>query len=187
MTVVTGTALRERPRNWAAGRYALAWFLAIGAVVAFAVGLLHVPSRHADPVAAAARHGGCVLRQDAGDVAARDLDVMQPPTFGPRARPAAPGVYTHAPHTAALVGALRRGVVVIQYRPGTTRQTVADLQAAHDSVPVILTPDRTGMRYAVAATAWGRLLGCPDASSNALQAVRLFALRFRGSGPDAKR
>jgi hypothetical protein len=176
----------------ATGRYALAWI----AAVALAVGATRLlsdaeprPVPVVDPVAHAAQQGGCVLRTDAGGATSRDLDVAQPPTFGPPAAPAATGVYTRPPRTEAVVGSLRRGTVVLQYRAGTPGTTVEELRRLVARAPFesIVTPDRTGMRYAVAATAWGRLLGCPRASRRAMAAVDAFALRYRGRGPDAGR
>jgi hypothetical protein len=175
----------------AIGRYALAWVAAVAAAVGatgwLAAGPRSVPA--GDPVVAAAQRGGCVLRSDAGGATAADLDVMQPPTFGPPAAPAANGVYAHAPRTEAVVGSLRRGTVVLQYRTGTSGQTVRELRRMSALAPFssIVTPDRTGMRYAVAATAWGRLLGCPQATPAALAALHVFALHYRGRGPDAGR
>jgi len=173
----------------AIGRYALAWV----AAVAVAVGVARIlsadaqPVSNVDPVMLAAEQAGCVVRSDAGGATPGDLDVMQPPTFGPPAAPAATGVYTRAPRTEAVIGSLRRGIVVLQYRAGTPRRMVVELRRLVALAPFasIVTPDRTGMRYAVAATAWGRLLGCPRASRKALVAVHAFAMRYRGRGPDA--
>ena len=174
----------------AVGRYALLWVLAVAAAVVLARLVVGPPGHVAavDPVALAAQRAGCVVRSDAGGATAGALDVMQPPTFGPPSAPAAAGVYSRAPRTEAVVGSLRRGVVVVQYRSGTSRRTVDDLRRLVSRAPFesIVTPDRTGMRYAVAATAWGRLLGCPRAGRRALDAIRAFALRYRGRGPDAK-
>ncbi len=175
----------------AVGRYALAWI----AAVAVAVGLARLVSdaprteRNADPVMLAAQRAGCVLRTDVGGAIGRDLDVMQPPTFGPPAAPAATGVYRRAPRTEAVVGSLRRGTVVLQYRARTPAQTVRELRQLAALAPFasIVTPDRTGMRYAVAATAWGRLLGCSRVSRSTLVAVRAFAVRYQGRGPDVAR
>jgi hypothetical protein len=175
----------------AIGRYALGWIGVVALVAGLAGFLLRDPrpAPRADPVTLAATEGGCVIRTDAGGTSARDLDVMQPPTFGPPAAPAATGVYRHAPRTAAVVGSLRRGTVVLQYRTGTPRRVVRKLGRMFGHAPFasIVTPDRTGMRYAVAATAWGRLLGCPHATGKALAAMQAFALRYRGRGPDAPR
>lgn len=186
----------ERPGRWAAGRYALAWFAAVALVCATAVGLLRTaaPSHHPTAgglgaLTAAARHAGCVLRQETGRISRRDLDVMQPPTFGPPALPATPGVYRRAPATSALVGALRRGAIVVQYRSGVGRGTVRRVRGAVAlaAVRTIVTPDRTGMRYAVAATAWGRLLGCPRVSDAALYAIQTFVVRYGDDNPLRRR
>jgi hypothetical protein len=157
------------------------------------IGLLSViprdapPERSFDALVEAARRGGCVLRRDSGAAPGRDLDVMQPPTFGPPAAPAATGVYSHAPRTTAMVGSLRHGIVVLLYRSDTPRQMVLELRRVRSLAPSssIVAPDGTGMRYAVAATAWGRLLGCPRPTESALAAVRTFAVTYRGRGPDA--
>jgi hypothetical protein len=87
-----------------------------------------------------------------------------------------------------VVGSLRRGVEVLQYRSGAPRRTVEELRrlVAVARFESIVTPDRTGMRYDVAATAWGRLLACPRAGPHTITAVRAFALRYRGRGPDAR-
>jgi hypothetical protein len=184
---VAGVSSRTSPV--ALGRYALLWVLAVAPVVVVTGLLAGGPDRVAavDPVTLAARQAGCVVRMDAGGATADRLDVMQPPTFGPPSVPAAAGVYSRAPRTEAVVGSLRRGVVVLQYRSGTPRRTVDELRRLVVVAPFesIVTPDRTGMRYAVAATAWGRLLGCPRAGPYTLTAVRAFALRYRGRGPDA--
>jgi hypothetical protein len=175
----------------AVGRYAFMWVAAAAVVVALAGIVFDAPRtiRSADAVTLAAQRAGCVLRVDAGGAVGRDLDVMQPPTFGPPATPAAAGVYRRAPRTEAVVGSLRRGTVVLQYRSGTPRRTVQDLRRMGSLAPfaAIVTPDRTGMRYAVAATAWGRLLGCPRVNGSTLVAVRAFAVRYKGRGPDAAR
>jgi hypothetical protein len=88
----------------AIGRYALAWIAVVAVVVGLTVFVSSDPraAPAADPVTLAAAEGGCVVRTDAGGASARDLDVMQPPTFGPPAAPAATGVYRHAPRTTAV-------------------------------------------------------------------------------------
>jgi hypothetical protein len=184
---VAGVSSRASP--FALGRYALIWALAVAAAVGITRLLSGGSGRVAaiDPVTLAAQRAGCVIRTDAGGATPGRLDVMQPPTFGPPSVPAAAGVYTHPPRTEAVVGSLRRGVVVLQYRAGTPRGTIDELRRLTTLAPFesIVTPDRTGMRYAVAATAWGRLLGCPRAGPRTLDAIRAFAVRYRGRGPDA--
>ena len=85
-----------------------------------------------------------------------------------------------------LVGALRRGVVVIQYEHGLSAADVERLQGAF-SAPVprrIVAPDGTGMTFKVAGTAWGRVIGCSKLDSGVIEALRRFAQRYDGRGPD---
>jgi Protein of unknown function (DUF3105) len=164
--------------------YVAGW-LAISGVAA-ALGLLAVrtispdttPPRRTGPFAAV--RDRCVLTRDAG--------AQRPPVTGPPSAGARPGVYRSSPPPQDLVGALRRGVVVVQYRPGLTAQAVVTLRTAFDLAlqPTIVTPDATSMPYAVAGTAWGRLLGCRRFDGAVLAALRRFARRYGGQGPDSR-
>lgn len=184
----------ERPPRWPVVRYATTWLvagcLAAGAVVIAVRGTSEPrparPATVAEPRASAPA-ASCVVRRDSGRVASSALRVMQPPTLGPRARPAPPGIHTRPLPPAALVGALRRGVIVVQYRPSLRRALVKRLRREFggDDPPTIVTPDATGMRFAVAVTAWSRLLGCASARGDALAAAHDFRRRHAGVGPDA--
>ncbi len=176
--------------GWAVVRYGVAW-LAAGVVLAAGV-LIAVrsvtDSQHEarrDVVTGAGTP--CVERRDAGPADRAAVRVMQPPTFGPPAQPARAGTYVRSPRPEALVGALRRGVVVVQYQPRLRRHLVERIErefgeAQHETV---ITPDATGMRYAIAVTAWRRMLGCSSLDSNAVRAASEFTRRYAGSGPDA--
>jgi hypothetical protein len=183
--------MRSSTSLLAIGRYALAWTAAVALVALGAVSLLRAAdgprAAVAEPLELTAERGGCVLRRDAAGAAARNLDVMQPPTFGPPATPAAAGIYTRAPQTGAVVASLRRGMIVVQYRRGTPQGTVLALRRERVPHASIVAPGATGMRYALAATAWGRLLGCPRITPGARAAVRAFAETYQGRGPDAGR
>jgi len=128
----------------------------------------------------AARDAGCELR--AGAV----QRVGDPPVVGPRARAAAPGFYEEAMSRPALVGAMRRGQVVVYYSrelPEGQRDLLKSVQRAVPEGTVVVPDDR--MRFALAVTAWRRLLGCPRVGPGTLDAIRLFRGRFLGSGPDS--
>jgi len=171
----------RRFRGWATARYALAWMVPLLVVAVVASQLLGEERRDLER---AAREASCVLRTDS--TAADDLpDVMVPPTFGPPAVPAAAGMYRESPPRRALVGALRRGFVIVQYRPGTPEGEVAQLESLvrGDLELTILTPDATGMPYAVAATAWTRLLACTRIDTETLTALHEFRDHNRGRGP----
>jgi hypothetical protein len=179
--------LRERA---AVVVYAAAWIAVTGAVVGFVLGLLGgggddtvgVRPLHQTRLAVAAKRSGCELR------VARVHQPLNPPVDGASGvRPAAPGVYTKPLRTAALTAAVRHGIVVIQFRPGLDDEPVQELEQLQAAVPrgTIVVPNATGMSFALAVTAYHRLLGCPRWTSGALDAVQLFRGRFLGSGPEA--
>ena len=169
-------------------RYAVGW-LAAGIVVALLVVAViqqteSAPRQRpaADPLAEVTA-SGCVLEDPRG----RPADVSRPPVAGPPARPVADGVYTRPLSRRRLIGALRRGVVVIQYERRLPGADVQRLRAAFaDPVPRrVLAPDGTGMTFKVAATAWGRVIGCSKLDADVVKALQRFALRYGGRGPDS--
>jgi hypothetical protein len=171
-------------------RYALGWLLATGAVVAAITAVLLVARGDGEEqLVAAAQRAGCQLREDSGEAERARLGDMMPPTFGPSRRAAAPGRYGRPPRLSELVGALREGRIVVQYRPSLPRREIDRLDAVRRSDPrdVILTPDQTRMPYEVAATAWQRLLGCPVSASSQERAIRAFIRYFRDTAPTAPR
>lgn len=170
-------------------RYVFVWVLAGAALVAVAAALLR-PGSEDDPVslppvrevglAPAARAAGCELRTP------RTTTAFNPVAEGPRGSPARPGVYDPAPPASAIVAALRRGVIVIQYRPGIDDEYLDLLEDIQRSVPegTIVAPNETRMPYEIAVTGWRRLLGCRRATERTLDAMRLFRGRYLGRGPD---
>ena len=128
----------------------------------------------------AARTAGCDLRTG------RARRGEELPVDGPSARPARAGFYEDDQPPAALVGALRRGVVVISYRaelPDRVRDDLRELQTAVPRGTIVTTNRR--MPFAIAISAWRRRLACPRVEPATLDAVRLFRGRFLGSGPDS--
>lgn len=181
------TPRRLRTHRGALLRYATAW-AAVG-VAAAALALLVIrgthnpaPAERLDPIAAAVA-SGCVLEKPRG----RQARVSRPPVSGPRGRASADGIYETPQPKRRLVAALRGGVIVIQYQPRLTADAVALLRGvfAHPQPRRILTPDASAMPFAVAATAWGRLLGCSKVDAKVLRALREFADRYGGTGPDS--
>jgi hypothetical protein len=170
--------------------YAAAWVVT-GSLVAAAI-LIALPGGDASAPALppvqqteltlAAHDAGCELRSGAGP-ARFDLSAQGPP-----AQPAATRVYEEAPPAAALTGALRRGVVVISYRPNVPEQQRDELRTVQTAVPhgTIVTPNDR-MPFMIAATAWRRQLRCRRVGRATLDAVRLFRGRYLGSGPDSPR
>ena len=172
----------------ALARYAAGW-LAAGAVAALALFVVLEPLGGDDvqlpPVRQidlqrAAQEADCELRRDG------PRRHLNPAADGdPRVGPARPGRYDDPVRAPSLVAALRRGIVVVQYRPGLPADEVDQLRALLDDLPkgTIVTPNATGMPYAVAATAWRRVLGCRRFDQTTIDALRLFRGRFVGGGP----
>ena len=160
--------------------YGAAW-VAVTAALAIAVITLvdgdesvTLPPVEEIDLTTAARSAGCVLRQ--GD----ELDASVP-ISGRSGRPAEPGFYEDPLPADALVSALRRGIIVIHYRRDLPAGTVRELRVVQRAVPTgtIVTPNDE-MRFAVAATAWRRGLGCPRVTEGTVDALRLFHGRYIG-------
>lgn len=100
--------------------------------------------------------------------------------------PAEDGSYTEAPPTERLVHSLEHGRIIIQHRPNVPDTVRGDLKALVDEDPyqIILVPNATGMPFEVAATAWGRVLGCPAMNPRVFDALRAFRDRYRSRGPE---
>lgn len=168
--------------------YVLAWLVGTAVVAALTIVLLDdgepedvsLPPIRETRLLDAARQARCELRR------ARPREPTDPAVDGPAAaQAAAAGFYDEAPDTATLVAALRRGVVVIHFRPELDGQRVDELRDVQEAAPngTIVTPNST-MGFEVAATAYRRLLGCPRATDASMEAALLFRGRFLGSGPE---
>lgn len=164
--------------------YGAIW-MAMTAAVAFGVTWLvdgeesvTLPPVRAVGLTAAASDAGCVLRSGDGASAAV-------PVSGGTSEPAAPGFYEDRPPAASVVGALRRGAIVIYYRPDLPGGFVGELRLVQRAMPAgtIVAPN-VDMRFAVAATAWQRLLGCHRLTDRTFDALRLFRGRYVGRGAD---
>ena len=152
-----------------------------------------VPERKITELEPAARAAGCTLktiRSDGADQTSAPVGYKtNPPTSGPHRPPpewASDGVYERSPPAEKLVHSLEHGRVILQFRPSLPASTRGELKALfdEDAQRTILTPNNTGMPYAVAATAWRQLLGCPRGSPQAYDALRAFRTRYRDRGPE---
>jgi hypothetical protein len=179
-----------RPRRFALAAYVAVWLLAAGVVAALAIVALDggepktvaVPPIEETELGRAAYTAGCELRR------AKPAEHLNPPVVGPASGDAARGgFYDRAPDEHALVSALRKGVIVIQFRADLDGDRVDELRDLQEALPTgtIVAPNETGMPYEVAVTAYRRLLGCEHLTDASLDAVQLFRGRYVGSGPDA--
>ena len=168
--------------------YVAAWLVAAAVLAGVLLAVLDggepdevsLPPVYETELAVAARDAGCELRL------ARAGERFNPPVVGGvGARPARPGFYEESPGVRALTAALRDGVVVIHIRD-LDATGLALLESVQNAVPdgTIVTPNDTGMPFAVAVTSYRRLLGCPSLSDSSVEAIQLFRGRFVGSGPD---
>jgi Protein of unknown function (DUF3105) len=100
------------------------------------------------------------------------------------------GIYQpgDVPNLGMLVHTLEHGRIDVQYRPGTPKTTVQQLEALlgeeDDGYHMLLFQNTTKMPYEVAATAWGHLLACPQMNPKVFDAIRTFRERYIDQGPE---
>jgi uncharacterized protein DUF3105 len=183
-------ARRAAPSWRAVAAYLGAWAGAAALVTVVAALILDdggpdpvsLPPVHEIELGRAARAAGCEIRRE------RQGERLNPPVSGaPGVRPARAGVYEDAPEIGSLVAALRQGVIVIHVRRNLDDGRLDDLRSIQAAAPngTIVTPNETGMRYEVGATAYRRLLACERLTDASIGALLLFRGRYLGSGPDS--
>jgi hypothetical protein len=147
---------------------------------------------------AAAKAAGCTLqhppdqgrRHEAREFTEADYN-SNPPTSGTHFPDwyedgkYAPGT---TPELGKLVHALEHGRIEMQYKPGTPAATVGRLEKLVDELDngyhILLVENATEMPFAVAATAWGHLLGCPKMNERVFDALRAFRADYVDKGPE---
>jgi hypothetical protein len=143
-----------------------------------------------------AREAGCVLRNpviQGRTHVPSDKKVTyetNPPTSGNHDPvPATDGVYSQSPTPTTMkhfVHTLEHGRIEIQYDPAEVpKRRIDQLGGLFNDDPyhMVLFPNRR-MPYAVAATAWGHLLGCKEVTDKTFDAIRAFRDRYRDQGPE---
>jgi len=100
------------------------------------------------------------------------------------------GIYAsgNTPELGKLVHTLEHGRIDIQYKPGTPATTIAQLETLYNEMDgghhLLLFENTTGMKYAVAATAWDASLGCPTMKPEVFDAIRAFRTEHIDKGPE---
>jgi hypothetical protein len=187
--------------------------LLVGAGTALAVGLLgsdsgssevpkggsDIPSQQQGDEKKAAAAAGCTLKEDLPNEGATHEDKtftekdykQNPPTSGPHfPQWADDGIYDpgQEPQLGMLVHTLEHGRIDIQYKPGTPKQTIAQLETLYKSMDgghhLVMFQNPTKMPYAVAATAWDNMLGCPTMNPKVFDAIRTFREKHIDQGPE---
>jgi len=150
-----------------------------------------LPATKLTELTVAAEAAGCGLRRYPSEgrdhVAGQVRYRANPPTSGPHSpTPAGDGIYADPPPTEELVHSLEHGRVIIQYQEDVRAEAKVRLRALYREDPrhVILTPNDTGMRFEVAATAWRHRLGCPQLNDRVYDALRAFRERYRDRAPE---
>ena len=135
----------------------------------------------------AAKKAGCVLKLKLKDEGHEHIPPTaptpeygtDPPTSGNHAESPyqqADGAYSEMPGEIFIVHSLEHGRLQIQYSPDLPEEDQLALKGLYDTMygGALLFPN-DNMEYAVAATAWTKLLGCPEyKGAITLDAIRDF-------------
>lgn len=166
-----------------------------------------LPAVKTTNLAAAVKAAGCTTADTPDAIARSDQNrthvqagtklkyATNPPTYGPHyPAPASDGEYkrSNLPASGFLVHALEHGRVEYQYSPGLPAADVKQLEALFNEQDgrwtpgqmLLLYPNATQMPYAVAASAWGHVLGCKTFNSRVFDAFRAFRLTYTDQGPE---
>jgi hypothetical protein len=159
---------------------------------------LKLPQQQTSNLATAVKNAGCVLQHPAIEgrthvtrkLTEKDYKT-NPPTSGNH-NPVwyQDGIYNpgDVPNLGMLVHPLEHGRIELQYKPGTPKATVNQLEALYQEMGqgyhMLLFQNSTGMKYQVAATAWGQLLGCPRMNDKVFDAIRTFREAYIDKGPE---
>ena len=145
----------------------------------------------------AARAAGCVVRLDLKDEGNDHLEPgtqppaygTVPPTSGDHISPPlqqADGAWADPAEPINVVHSLEHGRIAIQYNPALPESAQLELKGFYDTIysGALLFPN-PDMPYAVAATAWRNLIGCPRwQGQQTLDAVRAFGIANFDRAPE---
>ena len=158
-----------------------------------------IPAQKLTSLKSAAAAAGCIVRSypnfGSGHSTATLHYQTNPPTSGTHSPLPAPDrdyVGKAVFPASMLVHSLEHGRVEIQYHPGTPRKRQRQLETLlAEQIPghragfdQLLFQNPTGMPYAVAATAWRHLLGCPTFNNRVFDALRAFRAQYVNKGPE---
>ena len=156
------------------------------------------PSRQISDIKEAAKAAGCTLNNPAYEGANHEEKTFKasdyktnPPTSGNHTPDwYEDGIYApgDVPELGKLVHPLEHGRIEVQYKQGTPKATVDQLEAlladSEDGYHMMLFENTTGMEAAVAATAWTHSLTCPEMNDKVFDAIRTFRARYIDKGPE---
>ena len=156
------------------------------------------PNANAAGLKAAANAAGCTVKtygqEGRTHVTTSVKYLTNPPTSGNHYPvPADDGVYDpgNTPPKEHYVHTLEHGRIEIQYKPGTPKATRDQLETLFNEkfkgtpgYHQLLFENNTNMPFAVAATAWTHLLGCPKMNDKVFDAIRAFRDAYVDKAPE---
>jgi Protein of unknown function (DUF3105) len=168
---------------------------------------VRLPAAKTTNLTAAVKAAGCTTIDTPDAIARTDQNrthvqpgtkvkyATNPPSYGPHyPAPASDGEYkqSNLPQTPYLVHALEHGRIEYQYSPSLPAADVKQVEALMGEQDgtwapgqlLLLYPNATNMPYAVAATAWGHVLGCKTFNQRIFDAFRAFRLTYTNQGPE---
>jgi hypothetical protein len=149
-------------------------------------GDIAVPAKKISDLDEAAEAAGCKVQEFESEGRGHTSDDVKyktnPPTSGSHDPQAAQdGVYEEPPDLEQSVHALEHGRVNVQYKPGTPRNRINQLeQVVNEEVQgtggyhTLLFENQSGMSAAVAVTAWTRSVTCPTFNDKVFDVIRDF-------------
>ena len=157
-----------------------------------------LPTQQVSDIKEAAKAAGCTLNNPAYEGAnheEKDFKASDYKTNPPTSGNHTPdwyedGIYApgDTPSLGKTVHPLEHGRIEVQYKPGTPKATVDQLEALlaenDDGYHMLLFENTTGMESAVAATAWTHSVTCPEMNDKVFDAFRTFRARYIDKGPE---
>ena len=156
------------------------------------------PASNKDLTSAAAQAGCVVLNppiEGRNHVTTPVKYKTNPPSSGNHnPEPALDGIYTagNEPTPEHYVHALEHGRIEFEYKPGTSKTFVSQLETlvseplnGKAAYKILMFENNTNMPYEVAAVAWGHIIGCKTIKAPAVfDALRDFRLKYVDKGPE---
>jgi hypothetical protein len=207
-----GAARRKRMQLVFGGGLGLIAVIAVVVVVVFvagggsddpaakvSAGSAKIPAQQISDLKKAVAAAGCTLKEDLPNEGNGHIEKtfkasdykQNPPTSGnhfPQWYP--DGIYRagDTPELGKLVHTLEHGRIDVQYAPGTSATTIAQLETFfkenEDGYHMLLFQNATKMPFAVAATAWDNQLGCKTMNPQVFDALRTFREAHIDKGPE---
>jgi Protein of unknown function (DUF3105) len=91
------------------------------------------------------------------------------------------------PQLTATVHSLEHGRINFQYKPGTDPKVIGQMRTLFEEqggYHSLLFQNQSGMKDAIAATAWTHSITCPQVNDKVWDALRAFRARYTDQGPE---